>query len=356
MGVFDDFLKQGESLFLDSVALDYDFIPKLVPYRETQQAFIANTMKPLFSNRNGKNILVHGPPGVGKTVATRHLLKELEEKTDEISPFYINCWQKNTTFKVLMEVCDQLGYKFTHNKKTDDLFKIVEEYINKQSAVFVFDEVDKLEDSDFLYMLLEKIYRKTIILITNYKEWIVNLDERIKSRLIPETLEFKAYNANEIKGILKQRLAYALVEGVLGDDAFDVISSKTVETGDIRRGLYMIKEAANIAEDKSSKKIVKEHAEQAIKKLQEFTIKKTEDLETEERVILSIVKKNPGKKIGDLFEVYQENGGAGVYKTFQRRIKKLATNKFLNVKKVTGGPDGSTTIVYPPQSTKLTDY
>ena len=59
-----------------------------------------------------------------------------------------------------MEICDQLGYKFTHNKKTDDLFKILEEYLNKDSVVFVFDEVDKLEDADFLYMILERIYRK----------------------------------------------------------------------------------------------------------------------------------------------------------------------------------------------------
>ncbi|PLW79685.1 hypothetical protein C0585_06855 [Candidatus Woesearchaeota archaeon] len=356
MGMFDDMLKQGESLFKDAVALDYDYIPKLVPFRETQQRFVAESIKPLFSQRNGKNMLIHGPPGIGKTVAVRHLLKELEEKTDEIVPIYVNCWQKNTTFKILMEICDQLGYKFTHNKKTDDLFKIIEDYLNKDSVVFVFDEVDKLEDEDFLYMILEKIYRKTILLITNYQEWLVNLDERIRSRLTPELLEFKKYNGNEIKGILKQRLNYAFVDGALQDDAFNEIAKKTIEMSDIRQGLYMLKEAGNIAESKSSKSICLEHATEAIKKLEEFTIKKTDDLETEERVILNIVKTNPGKKIGELFEIYQSNGGVGVYKTFQRKIKKLADNRFLHVKKVTGGKDGTTTIVNTPQSTKLTDF
>lgn len=356
MGVFDDFLKQGESLFKDPVALDYDFIPKLVPFRETQQRFIAESMKPLFSKRNGKNIMIHGPPGIGKTVAVKHLLKELEEKSDEIIPIYINCWQKNTTFKILMEICDQVGYKFTHNKKTDDLFKIIEEYLNKDSAVFVFDEVDKLEDEDFLYMILEKVYRKTIILITNYKEWIINLDERIKSRLTPELIEFKKYGPNEIKGILSQRLKYALVDGALEGEAFDLIVDKTIMTGDIRQGLYMIREAANIAENKSKKKIDAEDSRKAIKKLEEFTIKKTDDLQTEERVILNLIKSNPGKKIGDLFDIYLANGGTGVYKTFQRKIKKLSDNKFLHVKKVTGGKEGTTTIVNAPQSTKLTDF
>lgn len=354
--MFDDFLKQGETIFKDSVALDYDFIPKLVPYRETQQRFVAESIKPLFSKRNGKNIMIHGPPGIGKTVAVKHLLKELEEKTDEIIPIYINCWQKNTTFKILSEICDILGYKFTHNKKTDDLFKIVEECLNKDSAVFVFDEVDKLEDEDFLYMILEKIYRKTIILITNYKEWLVNLDERVKSRLTPEILEFKKYNPAEIKGILKHRLSYAFVDGALKDDAFELIVSKTIELGDIRQGLYMLREAGNIAETKSSKEITLEHATIAIKKLEEFTIKKTDDLETEERVILNLVKNNAGKKIGELFEIYTQNGGTGVYKTFQRKIKKLSDNNFLHVKKVTGGKDGTTTIINAPQKTKLTDF
>ena len=31
-------------------------------------------------------------------------------------------------------------------------------------------------------------------------------------------------------------------------------------------------------------------------------------------------KKNSGKKIGDLFRLYQDNGGAMVYKSFQRKI------------------------------------
>lgn len=356
MSMFDDFLRPEESIFKDPVALDYDFIPKLVPYRESKQREIANAIKPLFSKRNGKNLLLHGPPGIGKTVAVRHLLKELEEKTDDIIPIYINCWQKNTSYKILIEICEVLEYKFTHNKKTEDLFKIVEEYLNKDSIVFVFDEIDKLEEDDFLYMVLERIYRKTIILISNFKEWLINLDERIKSRLTPELIEFKKYNSKEIEGILKQRLNYAFVKEAVSDDALKIITDKTIETSDIRKGLYMLKEAGNIAEDISSKKITKEHAQQAIKKLEEFTIKKTDDLETEERIILKLIKTNPGKRIGDLFQVYLDNGGKGVYKTFQRRIKRLSENNFLHVKKVNGGKKGTTTIVDTQKDSKLSEY
>ncbi len=356
MGLFDDMQKEGQTLFRDTVALDYDYIPKLVPYRGLQQKHVADCIKPLFSKRNGKNIIIHGPPGVGKTVAVKHLLKELEEKTEDIIPIYINCWQKNTTFKVLLEICDEIGYKFTQNKKTEDLFNIVEKELNKKSVVFVFDEIDKAEEHDFLYSFIERIYRKTMILITNYKDWFIELDERIMSRMTPEFLEFPSYNASETKGILKNRLEYGFAPNVFSDDAFDIAAIKAAELSDIRKGLYILKEAGNIADSESKKKITVEHVKKAIEKLEEFTIKNPEDLEAEDRLVLNTIKNNSGKKIGELFEIYQKNGGKGVYKTFQRRVKKLETSKFISVKKVSGGNDGRTSIVSKVSNKKLTEF
>ena len=81
MSLFKDILRDDESLFLNPVALDYEFIPKLIPYRENEQHFIASCIKPLFANRNGKNLLIYGKPGIGKTLAVKHVLKELEEET-----------------------------------------------------------------------------------------------------------------------------------------------------------------------------------------------------------------------------------------------------------------------------------
>ena len=356
MGMFDNMLRGDESVFRDPVALDYDYIPKVVPFREKQQRYIAGCIQPLFSERTGKNVMLHGPPGVGKTVAVRHLLKELEEKTDDIIPIYINCWEKNTTYKIIMGICEYIEYKFTHNKKTDELLKVVENFLNKKSVVFVFDEIDKIEDHDFLYMLLEKIYRKSIILISNYKEWIVDLDERIKSRLLPEMLEFSKYDTKEIKGILSGRLQYAFVSGAFEDDAFELAAKNASRIEDVRSGLYLLREAGNIAEEKSSKKISLEHVKIAMDKLDEFSIKKKDELGADEKLILRIIKQNSGKKIGELFEIYEKNGGNGVYKTFQRKIKVLEKSKFISIKRVKGGPEGNTTLVSSNNTKKLTEF
>ncbi|MFH1849030.1 MAG: AAA family ATPase [archaeon] len=359
MSLFKDMLGSGESLFKNSVALDYDYIPKLIPYRENEQFRVASCIKPLLQRRNGRNIIVSGKPGVGKTVAIRHVLEELEEQTDDIIPIYINCWQKNTTYKIVIALCDLLGYKFTQNKKTDELFKIVKGIINKKSLAIVLDEIDKLEDYDFLYMVLEEIYRKSMIVITNYREWIINLDGRIKSRLIPETFEFRPYNHDETRGILEERKKYAFVENVWDDGAFLAVAKKAHEHADVRIGLFLLRESGNAAEDNSSKKISMKHVETAVSKLDAFSLKKTEDLDSESKDILDMVRKNPDKRIGDLYKLFQKNGGKTIYKTFQRRIAKLADNGYISATKVTGGINGekgTTTLVKPLKDATLSDF
>ncbi len=355
MGIMKDILGAEESLFRDHIPLDYDYIPKLIPYRETQQRQVAMCIKPLLAERNGRNLFLFGQPGVGKTVMVKHLLKEIEEEHENVVPVYINCWQKDTSYKIILEICDIIGYRFTHNKKTDELFKIIKEHLNKKAVVIVLDEVDKLEEEDFIYNFLEEIYRKSVILITNFKEYLVSLDERIKSRLTAEVLELKSYNKDETFGILKERMGFAFVPGVWEDDAFALAAQKTHELGDIRTGLYLLKEAGNIAEDKASRKIKKEHVEAAMQKFDEFNVKKKDELEDDMKFILEIIKKNSGKKIGDIYKEYEKEGGTAVYKTFQRRINKLADNRFIAAKKVTGGAEGTTTIIKHLGSIKRLD-
>ena len=356
MSLFKDMLGSSESLFKNPVALDFDFVPKLIPYREGETTHIATCIKPLLNGMNGRNVLVYGSPGIGKTVATRHVLAELEEETDEVIAFYVNCWQHNTSYKIFLSLCDQLDYKFTQNKKTEELFDVVKKAVNKKACVFAFDEVDKIEDEGFLYSILEEVYKKCIILLTNRRDWLADLDTRIRSRLMPDLLEFKPYNAEETRGILKNRKELAFVSGVFEEEAFDIVVRKTAELGDLRTGLFLLKESGLAAEEAGSKIITKEHVALAVKKMDSFSIKKSTDLEDETRFILSIVKKNPGKKIGDIFRAYQDAGGKAVYKTFQRKIARLESSKFISVKKINGGTEGNTTMIYTTDNKKLTDF
>ncbi len=345
MGLFDTALKEGESLFKNEDALDYEFVPKELPFRENQQHTLANCIKPLLQGRNGRNVFVYGAPGIGKTAATRWVLKELEESTDDVHTLYINCWQKNTTFKIFEELCHLLGYKFTQNKHSEELLTVIKNYTLKKPAVFVFDEIDKAEDLDFLYALLNDIYKKALVLITNYKNWLDDVEDRIKSRLVPEVLEFAAYDSTQTKEILKQRMGYAFVPGAWQADAFSLIADKAGELRDVRVGLYLLREAGLAAEEASNRKITLEHAQKAVTKITDFVRKDADQLDGDTQLVLTVVKEQSGGRIGDLFKTYTEKGGQGAYKTFQRKIDKLNKSGFLDVEKITGGKDGTTTLV-----------
>jgi len=356
--IFKGMLKADESLIRDDVPLDYSFMPKKVPFREAKQGYIANCIKPLFSKRNGKNLFIYGKPGIGKTLLCRHVLNALGEEDvgEEVIPIYINCWQKNTNFKIMTEICRILDYKFVQNKRSEELFDIAKQMLNKKSVVFCFDEVDKIENMDLVYHILEEIYRKTIIFITNHKVFLDKIDDRLKSRLMLDLLEFKPYNLQETKGILKERIKYAFVTDVWKDDAFEAIIKKTAENEDIRTGLFMVKEAGRIAEDRSSRKIELEDAQAAIKKAEEVSIRSSDDLEDETKSILTIIKNNTGKKMGDLYKIYQDAGGQQVYKTFARKIKKLEDSKFVECKKTEGGTEGNVTFVNYVKMKKLDEF
>lgn len=355
MSLFDDVLKDGESLFLNEAALDPEWVPKLLPFRDTQQFRIASCIKPLLQGRNGRNCFVSGDPGVGKTAATKWVLRDLEEHSDDVYIVFVNCWQKNSMYKVFVDICEQLGYRFTQNKNTDELFKVIENLVNKKGAVFVFDEIDKVQDIDFLYLILNDILRKSVILITNYASWLSSLEDRVKSRLMPDQLAFNAYSPAETKEILKQRLEHAFPANTLDADAFDLIARKAGEAADVRAGLFLLREAGLAAEDDASRKISLDHAKLAVDKLTNFSTKNQDELDDDSKLILECVKALSESKMGDLFKRYQDDGGLATYKTFQRRIEKLSKGGFVNARKVVGGKEGTTTIV-SEKNKDLTDY
>jgi len=352
MGLFDEVLKDSESLFKEELALDFEYQPKLLKFRENEQFQIASSIKPLFQKRNGSNVFITGKPGIGKTVATKHVLNEIEQETNDILPIYVNCWQKDTSFKIILSICDSIGYKFTQNKNTDELWGDVSKILNKRSSVIVLDEIDKVQDYHILYSLLEDLYRKSILLITNDKEFLSSLDKRILSRLIPETIEFKPYNENETYEILKNRAEVALVKNVLTEESLKLISEKSFEMRDIRVGLFLVREAGNIAEQRLKKKIEKEEAEKAIEKLADFKIKNSASLTEEQDKILNLIKENNGKSTTEIHK-FLENDIS--YRTFFRKLKELEEGNLISMKEENIGP-GKKTIVNFGSTKKLDEF
>jgi cell division control protein 6 len=227
-----------------------------------------------------------------------------------------------------MDICEQLNYKWIHNKRTDELMKIVSEIVNKKSVVIVLDEVDRVKELDILYHFSEDFYRKCILMIANDSKWLSQLDDRIRSRLNSDILEFKAYNYDETFDIIKQRVEYAFVPNSVEKGVLELIANKSFENGDIRTGVFLLRESGNIAEMKASRKVLVEHCKKAIEKMDNFKIKKVEDFGDEERKILELVKENSGLTVKELFDLYFGNIS---YRTFYRKIEDLNKNNMISL-------------------------
>ncbi len=85
-----------------------------------------------------------------------------------------------------------------------------------------------------------------------------NLDPWVVSVFRPTMIYFPPYDADEIRGILRERTRAGLYPNVLSPDMFEVIIEQTMESGDVRVGLDLVKRAVMHAEAASRTEVVKE--------------------------------------------------------------------------------------------------
>ncbi|MDD3264027.1 MAG: AAA family ATPase [Candidatus Nanoarchaeia archaeon] len=342
MGIFNRILMNDETIFKNKDALDPDYIPKMVPYRESEQQEIAYCIKPLINSQNGSNVAIFGKPGIGKTLVLKKILEELEDY--DINNFYINCWKYNTTFKIYERIATKFGF-FVTNKDSGEVFNKIQKKMNEKPTLLIFDEVDKISDYDFLYNFLENLNKKSIILIANQKDWYIKIDQRIKSRLMPKVLDFNPYTMNQTMDILKKRSEIAFLDNVINDDIIAKIVNMSWKNEDIRVGVSLLKEVGNVCEANACRKITNEHLDKVLKITDDIG-KKEMPLEDDLKTILEIIKENDNQKIGDIYQKFQEKTENDMsYKTFQRRIKKLSDLKRINLEVINGGDQGKTSII-----------
>ncbi len=321
MSLFDDMLKEGETLFKDEDTLDFDYLPELLPYREGQQSYIADCIKPLGQKRQGKNLLVSGAPGIGKTSCVKFVFRELEDKTDDIKPVFVNCWKKQTTNQVLADVAKQIGTIGAQFKNNEELWEKIGKSLSRFKGVAIaLDEIDAAKEYDFLYQIAENVPRFTLIMITNEKDFLASMDARIRSRLVVEEVQFPAYKKQEVAGILEERKKAAFYPGVWGSEAFDLVVEKSYGKGDIRVGLVMMREAGRNAEKEASKRIGVEHV---MKSKANIVDSQMAGLGEREKRVLEAIRKETGIETGKLFAALREDGLDIPDSTLRRVIQNL---------------------------------
>ena len=131
----------------------------------------------------------------------------------------------------------------------------------------------------------------------------MDIDDRIKSRLLLDEIEFKPYNREEILDILKERVSYGFRPGAINNSLLTVVSG--ICNGDARIGLQILRIDANEAMLKGNDIITMEEIKAASKCARKYRLSYLlGKLNEHQRIIYEILKKRKVMSSGDLFDEY----------------------------------------------------
>ena len=265
-------------LFRQREVLLPDYVPLELPHRDAEIRRLAEIVAPALRGERPSNAFIYGLTGTGKTAVTKYVLRRLQElaaqKGARVQSIYVNARQRETPYKVLADVAEQLGLRvpFT-GLSIGELFSRIVKRLSRSEGVFivVLDEIDFLvrKGDDVLYDLTrvnEHLERAKVSLIgiTNSARVADMLDPRVKSSLGEQTLVFSPYNADQLRDILSQRASLAFREGALEEGVIPLCAALAArDHGDARRALDLLRVAGEIAEREGSEKVREEHVMRA---------------------------------------------------------------------------------------------
>lgn len=329
-------LTEGETLFRDETVFTPSYMPKDFIHRDSQMQEIMYSLKPGTRGLNPVNTFLYGPPATGKTTAVLYAFQQLKEATGKLLPVYINCEDHNTPYTIFAKIYHTV-YGInppSTGKPLEDLKEAVYHKLKKEdkSLIVALDEADSLKEEGVIDKVLIDLLkahtsygfdRVGVMAVTTKKEVLALLDEKTRSVYNPKTIYFPKYSRNEIRDILNNRIKYGLYDKVLDEECLEDIVDKTLNTGDLRTGIDLIRRSVHEAEKDSSRKVSLEHIEKAYKVLPDLRMKEVEDTVSEdEKIFLQLVKESPGDSSGNLYRKMREKTGCGV-RRFNEIISKL---------------------------------
>jgi len=315
--------------------LRHDYIPDKILHRDGQQELVTQSLIPLYQKSIPPNLLVYGKPGTGKTLVVKKVLKQIQNRVDknayQIKIVFTNAKDQSNLYNVLVDLGRQLGLK--SKKTTDDKLWLpstglsISEVFNrilytieknKINTVFVIDEIDhlaKLVDKtgkDILYSITRanlklKNGSLSLVGISNDVSFKDQLDPRVISTLSEEEIVFPAYNTNEIKEILEDRIPLAFDENIVTQGALNLCASMACKQhGDARRAIKLLNVAGKTAELNQDNSITDEHVRLAAQRIE--IDKESQQLNAfslHEKLLVITIMKTPNISTGDIYSAYK---------------------------------------------------
>lgn len=340
-GLFQE--NNDSKIFVDIDILDPDRIPGPDEFveRKDEMQTIASGLRHMINGNSGRNMMITGDTGLGKTMCSRITVNELSRKMDNGQNFrheYFNDLEsERDTLQKLSRALNLVPekksepYQGTNLSFYYDLFfeKLKDEEIY---LVITFDEVDRLmsnkkdgkpgsHGNSILKQLLE--VRKdlknseaqaglTLICITNDSSVPGELSSKVKDRFGREGLHFSSYNALQLRNILEERAKKAFQPGVVDDGVISKTAGLVArDSGSARRAIELLRKAGELADENGDEKVrAEQHVESAHQALEtDEILEAIKSLPKHNKVTLyAIISSYSGGKLatGDVYEKYKE--------------------------------------------------
>lgn len=351
----EDILMFDETIFKNITVFNPDYMPENYNFRDTQMEAMAMAIRPALRDGRPVNSVVLGHCATGKTTAVKKVFELVEKTSNKVVCCYINCQLHITRFGIFAQIHKKL---FGHEPpETGVPFSKIYQKVMKhlsnegQSLVVAFDDVNYLfqgNNGNKVFYDILRAYeefpgvRTGIFAILSDLEFRFALDKNVNTVFIPHDIVFNPYKRNEIFNILLDRAKAGFFDGVISEELIDEITDCTLESGDLRTGIDLLRVCGNIAEANASKTIEQDHLNEALSKKVSLNLIETyKSLSKVEHELLSIIMESPELiPAGELADLFRAKTKVS-YATFNRTLEKLEFLRLIDTKFTGKGTRGN---------------
>lgn len=257
--------------------------------RDDQLGRVIDNLKPVLQNEGIPDMLLSGPSGTGKSLIIHAVCKQIVELCESQDKTFgvlsINCEGPKTAdravYRLVKAAADDLGVEpgipqtgVSTDQKLERLYKLMREHYD--GVIFILDEIDMLEGpyqeaeyNSLIYQLSRA--RKlanfdgpiSLTTITNYADFMKNLNSRGRSSYNPDDVFFDDYDATQLRSILQYRHD-AFKPDALAKDVIPLVAAFGSQThGDARKAIDLLRWAGELAERRGADTVIETDVREA---------------------------------------------------------------------------------------------